>query len=343
MKLINDYLYALIINSYYENIYDVSLNLLLSNHYIILIYLNSRSESIRYNINQIYDHLIKNARSDILKTRYIRNEYHKEIKLALPEQEDEHVKEAQKDYTSQRKMLRSAKNNQLEINNEETKPFEVDFYLPFYVKNRKDNNILNSFSLQSLLLVGFYESFETPLFSSILYEQTNIETVKNDIHPLCYKMILYFQKNTSFLIKKKLALKQLSILFCILNSYLSFATLQHASFYTQKNISRFLIFKNSQREINRLNELYSNGNYYFPTNFLHKFLDTFLLKKDNAYIMTEQYKCKLMVYILLIQLCLTDNALPLNLSLINRNTGLILRKLHFSIKDKNIITFNLNE
>ncbi|SOS81366.1 conserved Plasmodium protein, unknown function [Plasmodium sp. gorilla clade G1] len=407
MKLIKDYLYGIIINSYYENIYDVSLNLLLSNHYNHFDLSKQHVlKNISYNINQIYEQLIKNVRSDILNNQYIKNEYYniteqnlqikineyllnyrwnsenskffdtlidkyrhillyyilytypkflyifniikikhfrEEIKLALPEQEDEHVKEAQKDYTSQRKMLRSAKNNQLEINNEETKPFEVDFYLPFYVKNRKDNNILNSFSLQSLLLVGFYESFETPLFSSILYEQTNIETVKNDIHPLCYKMILYFQKNTSFLIKKKLALKQLSILFCILNSYLSFATLQHASFYTQKNLSRFLIFKNSQREINRLNELYSNGNYYFPTNFLHKFLDTFLLKKDNAYIMTEQYKCKLMVYILLIQLCLTDNALPLNLSLINRNTGLILRKLHFSIKDKNIITFNLNE
>ncbi|CRH01384.1 conserved Plasmodium protein, unknown function [Plasmodium relictum] len=401
MRLIKDYLYGLLINSYYENIYDVSLNLLLSEHYKH--YDPSKQfvlKNISCNINQIYESMMNSIKSDILTSKYIINgndvtkenihlkvneyllnykwndenrnflikiiekyrfillyyllymypkflyilntiqiqNFKDEIKITLPSQEEQQMKEVQKDFTSERRMLKSAKNNQIE--NHEVKEIQKDFYLPPYIKNRKDNSILNSFSLQSLLLVNFYERFENSLFLNILNRNIDIESVQKEIHPICYKTLIYYNRNESLSIKKKLTIPQLSTIFIILNSYLSFATIQHYSFFNKNNIWKFLIYKFSEVEKKKAYELISNGDNYFSQSFLQNFLNTFLIKQNDRFIVTDKIKCKLMIYIILIQLCLTDNSLPLSLSLINRNTGNILNKLNFSIKDK-IITFNL--
>ncbi|CRG94737.1 conserved Plasmodium protein, unknown function [Plasmodium gallinaceum] len=401
MRLIKDYLYGLLINSYYENIYDVSLNLLLSKHYEH--YDPSKQfvlKNMSYNINQIYESLMNSIKNDIMNNKsiidgnnvteenmqlkvndyllnykwndenkdfsnkiidkyrfillyyllylypkflYILNiiqiqNFKDEIKITLPLQEEQQMKEIQKDFTSEKKILKSAKHNKIE--NHEEKEIQKDFYIPPYIKNRKDNNILNSFSLQSLLLVNFYERFENSLFLNILNKNIDIESVQKEIHPICYKTLIYYNKNESLSIKKKLTIPQLSTLFIILNSYLSFATIQHYSFFNKNNIWKFLIYKFSETEKKKACELISNGDSYFPSSFLQNFMDTFLVKQNDRFIVTDKIKCKLMIYILLIQLCITDNTLPISLSLINRNTGNLLNKLNFSIKDK-IITFNL--
>ncbi|SBT42788.1 hypothetical protein, conserved [Plasmodium ovale wallikeri] len=269
------------------------------------------------------------------------NNFKENIKMALPEQDDKHVQDSQKDYSSQKKTLKSAKKNLITMEYEE-KEDPRKFYLPFYMKYENNEDILNAFSLENLLLIDFTESFGTSLFFNILKGTINIQDVQNEIHPVCYKTILYYVNNkNSSSIKNKLTMSQITILFIILNAYICFVTSSENTFFTKFNIWKYMIYERSVKERNTATKLFEEKNSYFPLNFLVKFLETFLLKKNQHYIFTEKMKRKLMIYILLIQLCLTDNKLPVHLSLVTMSMGDILKKLNFYLIDREKISFNL--
>ncbi|GAW82545.1 hypothetical protein, conserved [Plasmodium gonderi] len=422
LRSIKEYLYGLIINLYYKNIYDISLNIQLSKYYV---HYDPTKEyvlkNIHNNLNQLYENVMKCIQSDILnntsymetnritgeaikfrisdylmnyrwfecprnneaneaneandplqgesknnlddmvckyrsiflfyllyiypKFLYILNviqikNFKEYIKHMLPEKDDQHVQDAQKDFTSQRKMLRNAKNNHIDVTKEENE-VAIDFYLPRYVKNKNEVSILSSFDLPNILLTNFTDKFEKTLFLNVLNGLTKIETVNDEMHPICFKTLTHFTKNEFYPIRKKLTNSHLALIFAVLNSYLCFATAEHSTFFNANKIGSFMIHKSSKQELKRYMKLKSEGKNYFPTDFLHKFLESFLLKKEQNFIVSDKHKCKLMIYILLIQLCLMDNALPVQLTLINRNTASLLSKLNFSIVDKSLLTFNL--
>ncbi|GAB68045.1 hypothetical protein PCYB_126110 [Plasmodium cynomolgi strain B] len=416
LRSIKEYLYGIIINLYYQNIYDVSLNIQLSRHYGH--YDPSKEyvlKNIHHNLNQLYQNVMECVQSDILsstcfidasritgeqikcrindylmnyrwlecqpddeakesfqgerkkniddmickyrtvllyyllyiypKFLYILNviqikNFKEQIKNTLPEKEDQHVQEAQKDFTSQKKMLRKAKEKQVDVVKEEGNENSPNFYLPVYVKNEK--NILSSFDLSNILLASFNDNFERTLFKNVLSGVTKMEKVKDEMHPTCLKTMEHFVKNEYYPIRKKLTNSQLAMVFAVLNAYLCFATTQHSIFFNADKLGKFLLHKNSKLELERYSRLSAQGKSYFPPDFRQRFLETFLLKKDNNFIASDKLKCKLMIYILLIQLCLMDNALPVQLTLINRNTAALLTRLNFSIVDKSLVTFNLN-
>ncbi|CAI7722344.1 conserved Plasmodium protein, unknown function [Plasmodium vivax] len=416
LRSIKEYLYGLIINLYYQNVYDVSLNIQLSSHYgqydptkeYVL-------KNIHRNLNELYQNVMKCIQSDILsstcfmdssritgeqvksrindylmnyrwlecqpddeakesfqgerkkniddmirkyrtvllyyllyiypKFLYILNiiqikNFKEQIKSTLPEKDDQHVQDAQKDFTSQKKMLRKAKSNHVDVVKEEGNENSPEFYLPDYVKNEK--NILSSFDLSDILLANFSDHFERTLFQNVLSGVTKMENVKDEIHPTCLKTMEHFVKNESYSIRKKLTNSQLAMVFAVLNAYLCFATTQHSIFFNADKLGKFLLHKNGKLEFERYSKLAAQGKSYFPADFRQKFLETFLLKKDQNFIASDKLKCKLMIYILLIQLCLMDNALPVQLTLINRNTAALLTRLNFSIVDKSLVTFNLS-
>ncbi|KJP86908.1 hypothetical protein AK88_03417 [Plasmodium fragile] len=416
LKSIKEYLYGLIINLYYQNIYDVSLNIQLSKHYG---HYDPTKEyvlkNIHQNLNELYENVMKCIQSDILsstcfmdtsritgeqikcrindylmnyrwlecqpddeakesfqgerkkniddmickyrtvllyyllyiypKFLYILNiiqvkNFKEQIKSTLPEKDDQHVQEAQKDFTSQKKMLKKAKNNHVDVVKEEGNENVLDFYLPPYVKNGK--NILSSFDLSNILLASFNDNFERTLFQNVLSGVTKMDSVKDEMHPTCLKTMEHFIKNESYSIKKKLSSSQLAMVFAVLNAYLCFATAHHSLFFNANNLGKFLLHKKSKLEFERYTKFTAQGKSYFPSDFRHRFLETFLLKKDQNFIVSDKLKCKLMIYILLIQLCLMDNFLPVQLTLINRNTAALLTRLNFSIVDKSLVTFNLN-
>ncbi|EUD69380.1 hypothetical protein C922_00243 [Plasmodium inui San Antonio 1] len=416
LRSIKEYLYGIIINLYYQNVYDVSLNIQLSKHYG---HYDPTKEyvlkNIHQNLNELYQNVMKCIQSDILsstcfmdtrrmtgeqvkcrindylmnyrwlechpndeakesfqgerkkniddmicryrtvllyyllyiypKFLYILNiiqikNFKEQIKNTLPDKDDQHVQDAQKDFTSQKKMLRKAKNNHVDVVKEEENENFPDFYLPVYVKNAK--SILSSFDLSNILLANFNENFERTLFQNLLSGLIKMESVKDEMHPTCLKTMEHFVKNESYSIKKRLTNSQLAMVFAVLNAYLCFATTQHSIFFNAEKLGRFLLHKNSKVEFERYRKLTSQGKSYFPANFRRRFLETFLLKKEQNFIASDKLKCKLMIYILLIQLSLMDNALPVQLTLINRNTAALLTRLNFSIVDKSLVTFNLN-
>ncbi|CAA9989607.1 conserved Plasmodium protein, unknown function [Plasmodium knowlesi strain H] len=417
LRSIKEYLYGLIINLYYQNIYDSSLNIQLSKHYG---HYDPTKEyvlkNIHQNLNDLYQNVIKCIQSDILsrtcfmdmsritgekvKCRindYLMNyrwlecqpddeakesfpgerkkniddmickyrtvllyyllyiypkflhilniiqikNFKEQIKNTLPEKDDQHVQDAQKDFTSQKKMLKKAKNNHADVlKKEEGNENPIDFYLPVYVKNEK--NILSAFDLSNILLANFNDNFEKTLFQNVLSGMTKMESVKDEMHPACLKTMEHFVKNTSYSIRKRLTNSQLAMMFAVLNAYLCFATVQHSLYFNAEKLGKFLLHKNSKIEIERYGKLTAQGKSYFPIDFRQRFLETFLLKKDQSFIASDKLKCKLMIYILLIQLCLMDNALPVQLTLINRNTAALLTRLNFSIVNKSHVTFNLN-
>ncbi|ANQ09513.1 Uncharacterized protein PCOAH_00045760 [Plasmodium coatneyi] len=416
LRSIKEYLYGLLINLYYQNMYDASLNIQLSRHYG---HYDPNKEyvlkNIHQNLNDLYQNVIKCIQSDILsstcfmdmsritgeqvkcrindylmnyrwlecqpdneakesfpgerkkniddmickyrtvllyyllyiypKFLYILNiiqvkNFKEYIKNILPEKDDQHVQDAQKDFTSQKKMLKKAKNNLVNGVKEEANENPIHFYLPPYVKNEK--NILSSFDLSNILLCSFNDNFERTLFQNVLSGMTKMETVKNEIHPTCLKTMEHFVKNVSYSIRKRLTNSQLAMVFAVLNAYLCFATAQHSIFFNVDKLNKYLLHKNSKQEFERYSKMTTQGKSYFPADFRYRFLETFLLRKDQKFIVSDKLKCKLMIYILLIQLCLTDNALPVRLTLINRNTAALLTRLNFSIVDKSLVTFNLN-
>ncbi|CXI92254.1 conserved Plasmodium protein, unknown function [Plasmodium berghei] len=421
MKSIRDYLYSLLINAYYENIYDVSLNLLLSNYYEQY-NLNKKFilKNIHFNLNEIYMKLLECIKNDILNNSYILregnltednlllkindylinykwdnenrrfieqiihkyryiflyyvlytypkflqilniiqiNNFRESIKMSLPDEEDKHIQDAQKDFTSKKKILKSVKKNKSEQNTNiesENKNDLKNTFLPEYYTN-PNNDILEAIPLKHLLLINPNERFKTSFFLNILTGKLDITKVQKEIHPICYKTMLYYKhvengnaptntgenpelKKETTKIRKKLKITEIANLFIILNSYLSFLSVQANIFFNDRNLWKHLIYKDSSQEMKMAFELSSGGNSYFPSNFINSFLDTFLLKNNDKYIIADELKCKLMVYILLIQLCLTDNYCPIKLLFVNHNVKLILKKLNFSIVNGQFITF----
>ncbi|ETB56139.1 hypothetical protein YYC_05621 [Plasmodium yoelii 17X] len=422
MKLIKEYLFGMLINVYYENIYDVSLNLLMSNYYDQY-NLNKKFvlKNIHFNLNEIYMTLLECIQNDMLNNNYILregnltednlllkindylinykwdnenrrfieqiinkyryiflyyvlytypkflqilniiqiNNFRESIKMSLPDEDDKHVQDAQKDFTSKKKILKSIKKNQSEqITNVETEDNNdiKNKFLPKYDSN-PNNDILAAIPLIHLLLVNPNERFKTSFFLNILTGKVDIAKVQKEMHPICYKTIFYYKhvengniptntganpelKKETTKIRKKLKINEIANLFIILNSYLSFLSAQANIFFNDQNLWKHLIYKDSTHEMKMAVELSSEGNSYFPSKFINNFLDTFLLKSDDKYIIADELKSKLMVYILLIQLCLTDNYCPIKLLFINHNVKLILKKLNFSIINGQFITFN---
>ncbi|VWU50732.1 conserved protein, unknown function [Hepatocystis sp. ex Piliocolobus tephrosceles] len=146
--------------------------------------------------------------------------------------------------------------------------------------------------------------------------------------------------NNNNLVNCNFTQEQLATLFFILNSYLSFVATPNNIYFNEQNIWKFLIYKNSRKEKNKAQQLILNKGHYFPWNFLNNFLQTFLHKKENKYVYTQQMVVKLMTYILLIQLIITDNKLPIQLAFVNKNMRAILQPLNFAIIDTKFITFN---
>ncbi|SCM09774.1 conserved Plasmodium protein, unknown function [Plasmodium chabaudi adami] len=425
MKSIKEYLYSLLINSYYENIYDMSLNLLLSNNYGQY---NLNKEfalkNIHFNLNEIYIKLLECIKSDILNNNYILNEsnltednlllkindylinykwdnenhkfieqnihkyryiflyyvlytypkflqilniiqinnFRESIKMSLPDEDDKHVQDTQNDFTSKKKTLKSVKKNKSEQSENiesENKNDLKNKFLPKYYTNQ-NNDILAAIPLKNILLINSNERFRSSLFLNILNGKVDITKVQKEIHPICYKTMLYYKnlengnvptkteenieiKKETTKIQKKLKITEIANLFIILNSYLSFLSAQASIFFNNKNVWKHLIYKDSTQEMKMAFKLSSEGNSYFPSDFIDNFLDTFLLKNNDKYIIADELKCKLMIYILLIQLCLTDNYCPIKLLYVNHNVKLILKKLNFSIVNGQFITFNARE
>ncbi|KAI4836744.1 hypothetical protein MKS88_004547 [Plasmodium brasilianum] len=408
LKQLKEYLYGLLINCYYENIYDVSFNILLSSNYRNF---NPEKEyvlkNISYNLNGIYQNLLMCIQSDILNYERIRssnnkvlldepsiqlrvnnyllnNKWNKQnreffdqiinkyrfiflyymvytypkflhifniiktknfrayIKNCMPEKDNDHqhIHVEQKGFTSEKKILKSAKKNKIENNMEETL-LSKDVYLPPY---KVDSNILNAFSLSDLLLVDINKEenhFENSTFLNVLNGVSSIETVGKQVHPTCYNTFLFYMQNNNQYIKNIMRVNQIATIFSILNAYLSFITARCYNYFRTNNLWKYLIYNFKEIQKTENYEEFSIREKDFPSSFVQRFLDTFLLKKNDSYFVSDRTQCKLLVYTLLIQLCLTDNLLPLNLALINKNISYTLRELNFTFKGRKAISFNI--